>query len=294
MSKSVLHSVKRIFYKNRHSPSSVNASSQKLLSRLRHGVHVGDINIAVSDGSLPFVQGDEIYLMILNMNNVTARGRAIAVAIRPSGIQHTQNHTAQPDGTYPTCAAAMKIETESAENSRIEAANKIGSIRARKKETGREEVEGRGLAVDSAGIKTAGRRRHCGADPSWGFSCPLSHTSPCTLSVQRRVQERVRKCRKKKKLLGGGCEPEEKKTKTKTKTKTTTTTTTTKKKKKKEKETMMVVVEMEEEEVETMILQKVSGLLELRFESYNVGIIPDHCRLSLLRCVIFEAPTFYV
>lgn len=26
------------------------------------------------------------------MNNVTVRGRAIAAAIRPSGIQHTQNH----------------------------------------------------------------------------------------------------------------------------------------------------------------------------------------------------------
>lgn len=33
------------------------------------------------------------YLMILNMNNVTIQGRAIAAAIRPSGIQHTQNHT---------------------------------------------------------------------------------------------------------------------------------------------------------------------------------------------------------
>ena len=33
------------------------------------------------------------YLMILNMNNVTARGRAIAAVIRPFGIQHTQNHT---------------------------------------------------------------------------------------------------------------------------------------------------------------------------------------------------------
>lgn len=32
------------------------------------------------------------YLMILNMNNVTVRGRAIAAAIRHSGIQHTQNH----------------------------------------------------------------------------------------------------------------------------------------------------------------------------------------------------------
>lgn len=54
------------------------------------------------------------YLMILNMNNVTVRGRAIAAAIRPSGIQHTQNHNVTAVRLVPGLRLDKKIKSTAA------------------------------------------------------------------------------------------------------------------------------------------------------------------------------------
>lgn len=51
------------------------------------------------------------YLMILNMNNVTVWGRAIAVAIRPSGIQHTQNYNVTAVRLVPGLRLNKKIKS---------------------------------------------------------------------------------------------------------------------------------------------------------------------------------------